>query len=164
MALNSCVRPALVPSSRIEQIVAGLDFAATLDQLQRSQPAHGIVEAAAVRLISGFGCDFLFGERTGILLGKRLQNEPLGLAEAPAPVVNQRRTLGERLPGTERLNSRFRNDEPVSLTLDQLARPESTEIIVKSAAVCSVASKERHLHLASAIRVLGKGGQNPAFP
>jgi hypothetical protein len=124
-------------ASAVEQVLIGPEIAAALHQLQRPQPAQSMVEDAAIRFISGFGRDFLLGERTRILLGERLQNEPLRLAEAGAPVVNQRRTLGERLPGTERLNSRLRNDETVSVTLDQLARPQSTVIIVKSAADCS---------------------------
>jgi transcriptional regulator with XRE-family HTH domain len=49
---NWCVRPALVPSP-IEQIAAGLDLAATLNQLQCPQPAQGVVETTAVGFIAG---------------------------------------------------------------------------------------------------------------
>jgi len=55
--------PAVNPSPRIEKIVAGFDFAAPLNQLQRSQPAQGVVETPAIRFVTGFGGNFLFSPK-----------------------------------------------------------------------------------------------------
>ena len=52
--------------SGVEQIVARLKLAAALDQLKRPQPAKGIIEATAIRLVSRLGRHFLFGQPTAL--------------------------------------------------------------------------------------------------
>ena len=58
----------------IEQVVAGPELAATLDQLKRPQPSQGVVEAATVRFVPGLDRHFRFAQRVGIYLGEHLQN------------------------------------------------------------------------------------------
>lgn len=43
-----------------EKIVARPDFAPTLNQLERPQPAKSIIEAAAIRFVTSLGRHFLF--------------------------------------------------------------------------------------------------------
>jgi hypothetical protein len=97
MAWNWCVRPALVPSPCIEQVVAGLDFSPPLDQLQRPQPAQRVVETAVVGFIAGLDRYVLFGGRIGLCLGKHFQNQPLCFLQPAAPVVDQSRACRKRL-------------------------------------------------------------------
>jgi hypothetical protein len=50
-------------------LVACPEFAAALDEFQGPQPAQGVVETAAIRFVTGFGRNFLFSQRIGIVSG-----------------------------------------------------------------------------------------------
>ena len=58
----------------IEQVVAGSELTATLDQLKRPSAIQGVVEAATVRFVPGLDGHFLLGKRVGMNLREHFQN------------------------------------------------------------------------------------------
>ncbi len=115
---------AVLSRSGNDQILACPEIAPALDELQRPEPTQGLVEAPAVRLVSGSGDHLPFTQSVGINLRERLQNQTLRLSQPTAPVVDKGVSSGQWLPYTQCFDSSVRNREPVPV------RPESAHATV----------------------------------
>src|SRR5689334_22164407 len=66
-------------------VVGCPELSPPFDQLQGSQSAQCVVEAASVCFISGLGSHLLFGQPIGVLLHQRFQDQPLCLSQPNTP-------------------------------------------------------------------------------